>query len=155
MFLIHAKDNRLGKAVSFLEKIRQMPGDSLRAGAEGDAPLKIGCGINLVGNFAAVTVEVVLARSPTGGVPLRDDAMHAIGCEEAVVNALPQTVSVNRVAEIKVGVAVLVAQRRGRHAELIRRLEIFKNLAPVGTVLGAAAMALVHDDEIKEIRGKF
>ena len=107
--------------------------------------------IFLVGDFAAVAVEVVLARPPAGGVPLRDDAMHAVGREEAVVNALPQAVGVNRVAEVEVGVAVLVAHRRGGHAELIGGLEVFEDLAPVGIFLRAAAMALVHDDEVEEV----
>ena len=52
-------------------------GYGLGAGAQGNPPLEIAGGVNLVRNFAAVTVEVVLARSPTGGVPLGDDAMNA------------------------------------------------------------------------------
>ena len=155
VFLIHAKHDGFGETVGLLEEICEMPGDSLRAGAKGHASLEIGRGINFVRDFAAVTVEFVLARSPTGGVPLRHDAMHAVGREETVINTLPQAVSVNRVAEIKVGVAVVVAQRRRRHAELIGGRKVFEDVAPVGIFLGAAAMTLVHDDEIEKVRREF
>ena len=36
-----------------------------------------------------------------------DNAMHAVGREEAIVDALPQAVLVDRVAEIAIGVALL------------------------------------------------
>ena len=77
--------------------------------------------------------------------------MHAVGREEAVVDALPQAVGVDRVAEVEVGVAVVVAQRRRGHAELVGRLEVFEDLAPVALVARAAAVALVHDDEVEEV----
>ena len=57
-----------------------------------------------------------------------------------------------RVAEVEVRVAVVVAQRRGGHAELIRGLEVFEDLPPATVVARAAAMALVHDDEVEEVR---
>ena len=81
--------------------------------------------------------------------------MDAVGREEAIVNALLEAVGVNWVAEIEVGVLVVLAQRRGGHAELVGRFKVFENLAPVGIFLGAAAMALVHDDEIEEVRCEF
>src|SRR5262245_51062164 len=128
-----------------------MPGDSLCAGAQGDTSFEIAGGINLVGNLPPVTVEVLLARAPARGVPLRHDAVDAIRCEETVINALLEAVLIDRVAEIQIGVAVLIAQRRRGHAELIGGREVFENFAPVGIVLRAAAMTLVHDDEIEEI----
>ena len=57
-----------------------------------------------------------------------------------------------RVAEVAVGVAVVVAQRRGRHAELHSGREVFENLAPGARVAGAAAVTLVDDDEVEEVR---
>ena len=120
MLLIHAKDNGLGEAVGLFQEIRQVPRDSLGAGAQCHPALKIGGRINFVGNFPAVAVQVILAGAPTGGVPLRDDAVYPVRGQEAVVNALPQAVGVLRVAKIQVGVAVLVAQGRGGHAKLIR-----------------------------------
>src|SRR5439155_4973828 len=89
------------------------------------------------------------------GVPLGDDAVDAIGREEALVNALAQAVGVNRVAEVEVSVAVLIAQWSGGHAELVGGLEVFEDFAPVGVFLSAAAVAFVHDDEIEEVGREF
>src|SRR5439155_10601881 len=69
--------------------------------------------------------------------------------------ALAQAVGIDRVAEVEVGIAILIAQGSGGHAQLIGRLEIFEDFAPVGVFLGAAAMALVHDDEIEEVGREF
>jgi hypothetical protein len=58
-------------------------------------------------------------------------------------------------AEVEIGVAVLIAQRRGRHAELVGGLEPFENLAPVGFFPGAAPVALVHDHQVEEVAWEF
>ena len=77
--------------------------------------------------------------------------MHAVRREEAVLDALPQAVGVERIAEVRVRVAVVLPQRRRGHADLECGLEIFQDLAPVALVAGAAAVALVHDDEVEEV----
>ena len=77
--------------------------------------------------------------------------MDAVGGEEAVVDALAQAVGVDRVAEVVVGVAVVLAQRRRGHADLEGGLEVFEDLAPVALVAGAAAVALVDDDQVEEV----
>src|SRR4029079_18744233 len=84
-----------------------------------------------------------------------DDAVDAVRSKEAVLNALLEAVRVNRVAKIKVRVAVLVSQRRGGHAELIGGLEPFENFAPIGFFPGGSAMTLVHDDQVEEVAREF
>ena len=81
--------------------------------------------------------------------------MDAVGGEEAVVNALLETVGVNGVAEVEVGVAVFVTQGGSGHAKLVGRLEPFEDLAPVGFFPGAAAVTFVHDDQVEEVAGEF
>ena len=81
--------------------------------------------------------------------------MDAIRGQEAVVDALLEAVGVERVAEVEVRVAVFVAQRGGGHAELVGGLKPFKDFTPVGIFFRAAAMALVHDDEVKEVSREF
>ena len=44
------------------------------------------------------------------------------------------------------------ALRRGGQAELHGGREIFEDVAPVAFVVRAAAMALVDDDEVEEVR---
>ena len=151
VLLINAEDDGLGEAVGLFQEIGQVPGDGLGAGAQGDAALEVGGGVNLVRDFAAVAVEIVFAGAPAGGVPLGDDAVDAVGGEETVVDALLEAVGIDRVAEVEIGVAVLVAQGRGGHAELVGGLEPFEDLAPVGFFPGGAAMALVHDDQVEEV----
>ena len=88
-------------------------------------------------------VDVVVER---GG-----DLLHLERRQEAVVDALLQRIGVNRLAEIGVGVDVVAALGRRGQAELHGRREIFENVAPVALVVGAAAMALVDDDEVEEV----
>ena len=54
-------------------------------------------------------------------------------------------------AEVRVGVAVVFAQRRGRHANLICGLEVLEDLAPATLVARATPVALVDDDQVEEV----
>ena len=78
--------------------------------------------------------------------------MNAIGGEKPVLDALPEAVLVNRIAEVSVGVAVVFTQWRGRHPELVGRLEVLEDFPPAALIAGTAAVALVHDDEVEEVR---
>ena len=57
--------------------------------------------------------------------------MNAIWREETIFDSLPQTVLVNRIAEVEIRVARFIAQRCRGHPELIGRLEVFQDFAPV------------------------
>ena len=154
VFLVHAEDDRLGEAVGLLEERGQVLGDRLGAGLQRNDPLEVGRLVNLVGNLPAVAVDVALAGPPAGRVPLGDDPMHAVRGQEAVVDALPQAVGVDRVAEVAVGVDVVLPLRRGRHADLVGRLEVFQDFPPVAIVAGAAAVALIDHDQVEEVAGE-
>src|SRR5437867_953805 len=146
VFLVHAKDNGLCEAVGLFQEIGEVLRDGFSPFEQGDFPLEIRRAIDSIRDATTVAVQVFRAWTPARCVPLRHNPMDAVGRQEAIVNALPEAVSVNRVAEIDIGVAVFVAQRRGRHAELIGGLEVFQDFAPVGIFLGAAAVAFVHDN---------
>src|SRR5438445_206274 len=77
--------------------------------------------------------------------------MNAVWREEPIVDALAETILVNRIAEVTVCVAVVVAERRGRHSKLVCRLKVIEDLPPVGLVVCAPTMALVHNDKVEEI----
>ena len=85
-------------------------------------------------------------------VERRRDLLHLERRQEAVVDAFLERVDVHRLAEIGVGVDVVFALRRGGQAELHRRRKVFEDVAPVAFVVRAAAMALVDDDEVEEVR---
>ncbi len=46
--------------------------------------------------------------------------MHAVWSQEPVLNALPQAVLIDRIAKVVVRIAIIFAERRGRHAKLKR-----------------------------------
>ena len=150
MFLIDAEDDGFGETVGLLQKLGQMPGDGLGTGAQGNDPFEILGLILVVRNDPAVAVQIVLAGTPAGGVPFGNDTMHPVGRQKAVIDALPEAVFVERVAEVQIGVAIVRAQRGGGHSQLTGRLEVIENPTPGTVVTGAATVALVHDNQIEE-----
>jgi hypothetical protein len=89
-------------------------------------------------------VDVVVQR--------RGDLLHLERRQEAVVDAVLERVDVDRLAEVGVGVHVVLALGRGGQAELHGGREVVQDAAPVALVVRAAAMALVDDDEVEEVR---
>ena len=72
--------------------------------------------------------------------------------QKAVVDAVLERIDKHRLAEIGVGIDVVLAFGRGGQAELHGRGEVFQNAAPVAFVVRAAAMAFVDHDEVEEVR---
>ena len=151
VFLVHAEHDGLGEAVGPLEEVGDAAGDGFGAGAEGDDPLEILGLVLLVGDLPPVAVQLAPARSPAERVVGRDDAVDAVGGEEAVLDALAQGIGVDGVAEVGVSVHVHVALGRGGHPELEGGLEILQDFPPTALVPGTAPVALVHDDEVEEV----
>ena len=73
-----------------------------------------------------------------------------VGREEAVLDALLQRVGVDGLAEVVDVGDVLRLLGRGGQADLGGGGEVFEDLAPGGILGGAAAVALVDDDEVEE-----
>ena len=100
VFLIHAEDDGLGKAVGLLEEVGEMSGDGLGAGSQGDDPLKVfGRDIphrESPGHSGPVPRHRGASRRHPGG----DNPMHPVGGQKAVLNALPQAVSIDGIAKV-------------------------------------------------------
>ncbi len=109
MFLIDAKYNCLGEAVSLLEKVADVARDCLGASFEGHGSLEVDRLILTIGYRPAVTIDIALARPPAGGVPFGHDPVHPIGCKESVLDSLPQAIGINRIAEVPVSIAIVCA----------------------------------------------
>src|SRR5207245_1908582 len=75
--------------------------------------------------------EIGLTRPPYSSVPVSYDAMDAVRCQETVVDPLTETVLVDRIAEVAIGVAIVVAERCRGHAKLVRGLKVAEDLPPV------------------------
>jgi hypothetical protein len=108
-----------------------------------------------IGDLAAEAVDIPAAGSPAGRVPGGDDAVDAVRGKEAVFDPLRQTVRVDWIAKVPIGVAVVLAQRCGGHAELVCGCEVLEDLAPGAGVAGAAPVAFVDDNKVEEIGGIF
>ena len=79
------------------------------------------------------------------------DLLHLERRQEPVVDAVLQGVGVDRLAEVLVGINVVLALWGGSQAELHGRLEVLHDLAPVPFVLCPTTVALVDHDEVKEV----
>ncbi len=80
------------------------------------------------------------------------DLLDPEGGQEAVVDAVLEGIDKHRLAEIGVGVHVVLALGRSGEAKLHRRGEVLQDAAPVALIVRPAAMALVDDDEVEEVR---
>ena len=115
-----------------------------------DDPVEVRFVVELSGLDLALDHRVV--RRVDVLVQRRRNLLHLERREEAVVDAVLERVDIDRLAEIGVGVHVVLALGRGGEAELHGGGEVIQDAAPVAFVVGAAAMALVNDDEIEEVR---
>ena len=152
MFLVHAKDDGLGKPVSILHEFSQMAGNGLSTGSQSNDTLEILGLVLAVRNFIAITIISPLRGPPACSINIGNNPMYPVWCKESVFNPLSQAVGVNGIAKIRVGIPVVVPQRRGCHTKLVGRLEIFQDLPPVALVSGAPPVTLVHYDQVEEVR---
>ena len=86
----------LAKRSVLLQEVGQVAGDGMGAGAERDDFLEVLGLVLLIGNGSAVAVQLAGGRPPAGRVEAGDDAVNAVGGQEAVVDALSQAVGVDR-----------------------------------------------------------
>src|SRR5215213_7073567 len=108
--------------------------------------------LNLASPYGpSVPVALAFARAPPCSIVARDDAVHAVGCEEPIFDALFEAVLVDGFPEVAVGCLVFVAQGRCGHTELEGRLEALEDLAPIALALGTPAVAFVDDDEVEKV----
>ena len=149
-----AEDDGLGEAVGGLEKLGDLGGDELGALFEDQAPVEVRLVVLAVLDELAVLVRLALLRAPTFQVLVDADADDLVRGEEPVVDALLQRVGVDRVAEVLDVGDVLGFLGRCGEADLRGGGEVFEHLAP-GRIIGrTAAVALVDDDEVEEVRAR-
>ncbi len=117
---------------------------------QGDHPLEVACRIDALGHLAAQPVELAGRRFPAVGIGGEDDTSNPVGREEAVLDPLAERVPVDGVAEVLVAVHVVAARGCGQ-TKLDGTGEVIENCPPGRVLLGAATMALVHDDQVEEV----
>ena len=114
-----------------------------------DAGVEIGFGEGVAGFHGAFHHDVIGDVGVL--VHCRCDLTYLERRQKAVVDAFLQRVGENRLAEIAVGVGVVLAARRGGEAQLHGGREIFHDAAPGALIVGATAVAFVDDDEVEEV----
>ena len=151
MFLVYAEHNSFGKTIGFPHKFSQMSRNGFSSFSKRYHAFKILGLVFVVGDFSAISIQVVLARSPSHSVPSGHDPVDSVGCKEPILDALSKTIGINRIPEIFVGVSIVFAKWRRRHAELKGRVKILQYFTPITGVSCASPVALVHDDEVEKV----
>ena len=128
-----------------------MTGYRLGARLHGHDALEVARVILGIRDLSPKAVQLALGRTPAGGVVIGDDAVHPIRGQKPVRDPLGQTVLIDRIAEVVVGIDVVLTPRRRGHADLHGGLEPLQDLPPVATFARAAAMTLVDDHQIEEV----
>src|SRR5881396_160501 len=123
VFLINTEDDCFREAIRLVQKISEVFCNGLGPLEQSNFSFEVRRSVNLIWNATPIAINIVFARPPTRRIPQSDDTVDSIWREKAVLDALPQTVLVNRIAKVKVRVAGFIAQRCGCHAELVGRLE--------------------------------
>jgi len=151
---VFAEDNGLVIAVGGPEKFGDSGGNQLGALFQDQSPVIIHFVVFAVFNQLAVFVGLAIFRPPPFQVAVDADADDFVGREEAIGNALPEGVGVDRVAEILDIGNLPGLLGGGGQANLGGGGKIFQDLAPGRITGGAASVALVHDNEIKKVGRK-
>ena len=147
---IDAEDDGLRVPVGFLEELGHLLRDLFGALFDDELPVKILLLVDAVLDLQAVVVHRSCLRPETVNIDVKLRSNDLVGSQKTVLDALFETVGVNRLAEIvDVGNAFRLLRRSG-HADLDCFIEVIQDLAPGRIVRRASAMALVDDDEVEE-----
>ena len=126
-------------------------GHHLVAALQHQLAVHVRAGVDPVFDDVAQLVGHALGRAPAEGVLVQVDADHLVRGQVAVLDALAQAVGVDGLAEV-VGIGdVGGLLGRGGQADLRGRAEVAEDVAPGRVFGGAAAVALVDDDEVEEV----
>src|SRR6202034_4743636 len=134
---------------------RDFLGDKLGAVVNDERAVEIHGVVYAVFNLVPVPVNVAPLRPVAMNVHINVNLDDLVRGEEAVFNALPERVCVNRRTEIVDVRDILGFLRRGGESDLGGAREIIENLFPRRIVGRAATMALVNDNEIEKAGREF
>lgn len=149
---VFAEDDGLGEAVGSFQELRDLGGNHRGAPFKDEVPVKVAVVVFPVLDELAELVPLAGFGPPAVEVLVEADANDFVGGEKPVGDALLQRVGVNRLAEVfDIGNILGFLRRRGE-ADLGGRGVVFEDLALGGILVGAAAVALVHGNEIEEVR---
>jgi hypothetical protein len=120
MFLVDAEDDGLGKAIRLFQKIRDIARDRFGSRFERDRSFEIARLVLIVRNFTAIAIKVALTWPPACCISFGDDAVNSIRRQKTILDTLAQTIGVDRIAEVSIGIAIFFPQRRRSHTQRTR-----------------------------------
>src|SRR2546429_7125419 len=148
MFLVNTENDGLVEAIGLLEKLGQVTSDGPGTLAQSNFTFKLRGLVFLIGYDTPIKVTCARSRTPASYVVAGHDAMHMVWCQEAVINALAETVRVDWVAEIAIGIDIVIALGGGGHAKLIGRFEVSQDFRISRQLLSSAALPRWHSSTI-------
>lgn len=77
--------------------------------------------------------------------------MNSVWCKKAVFDPLSQTVGVDGIAEVAIGISAVIAQRSCRHAKLGRAREVIEDFTPTTFRSCTPAVAFIDNDQVEEV----
>ena len=146
-----AKDDGLGEAVGRTEEFGDLGGNKGGALFENEIPVEVAVVVFAVFDDLTVLIGLPVEGTPAVEIAVKANANNFVGCKKSVRDALPERVGVDGIAEVFDVRDVLRFFRGGGEADLRRAGEIFEHLAPGGIIRGATPVALVDDNEVKEV----
>ena len=149
-----AEDDRLLHTARGPQVFAHTPGDQLGALVDHQRAVEVAAGEQLVGNRRAVAVDLALPGPPAVHVAVQVDADDLVRGEETIGDPLAQRIGVDRLAEVVHVGDVFGLLRGGGQPDLCGRGEVVQHLAPGRVGIGAAAVTLVHDDQVEEVGRK-
>ena len=151
MLLIDAEDDGLLEAVAALfQELGHLGCHQLGPVVDDQGAIEVLGVVEAVFHLLAVAVGLARLRTVSFYVDVDVDLDHLIGSEEAVLDALLERVGVDRLAKVVDVRDVGGLLGRGRQADLGCGGEVIEDLAPGGILGGAAAMALIDDDQVEK-----
>ena len=152
VFGVDCEDDGLLEAVAgFLQVFGDLLGHDAGALVQHQGAVEVLGVVDAVPDLFAVAVELAFFGTVAFDVAIDVDLDDLVGGEEAIADALFQGVGINRLSEvIDVGDVFGFFRCRGQ-ADLGGAGEPGEDLAPGRVLGGAAAMALVDDDQVEEL----
>jgi len=155
MLLVDAEDDGFLEAVAAVaQELRHLGRNQPGAVVNDEGAVEILGVVDAVLDLVAVAVERAGGGPVAADIGVDMDLDDLVGGEEAVADALLERVGEDRRAEVVEVRDILRLLRRRREADLGGSGEVLEDLAPGGVGGGAAAVALVYDDEVEEARGE-
>ena len=148
---VFAKHDGLGVAVGGLEVFGDLGGHHFVALLQNQFAVHVGGVVDAVFDQVAVLVGHALRGPPAKGVFVQVHPHDFVGRQEAVFNTLLEAVGVNRLAKVFGVGGVLGFFGRGGQAHLGGAAKVGEDVAPGRVFVGAATVALVHHDQVKEV----